>query len=52
MGCKKGLKSGIIVITVLVVAVLATMTTNVQASNNCAEKPLLGELLCGGADAA
>jgi len=49
---QKALKTGIIAAILLVAAILTTTTTtNIQASNNCDEKPLFAELLCGGTDA-
>ena len=51
---QKALKTGIIAAILLVAAILTTtMATNVQASNNndCAEKEIFGELLCGANEA-
>ena len=52
---QKVLKTGIIASILLVAAILTTTTTtatNVQASNNdCAEKEIIGELLCGANEA-
>ena len=53
---QKALNTGIIASILLVAAILTTTTTtatNVQASNNndCAEKEIFGELLCGANEA-
>ena len=53
--CQKALKTGIIAALLLVTVILTTTTTsatNVQASDDCRDKPFPQDIACGVGDAA